>query len=107
MLWKVFSLPLVAFLIGWKIIPKFYDFGQVSSFHFLSYRFGPKLARVALISMVFGTIYYMANVAYIPALILSAFSGYSIYILFRGQHKYYLQSVIYPIERKPIKWRVG
>lgn len=81
MLWKVFVLPFVSFIIGWKIIPKFYNFGRVSTFDYISYTFSPMLSRIALSSMILGSIYYMSNVAYIPALILNAATGYSIYAI--------------------------
>ena len=62
MMWKVFVLPFVIFLVSWKIIPKFYEFGKVSTFDFVKNVFGPKVSLVALISMILGTVFYMARV---------------------------------------------
>jgi hypothetical protein len=69
MLWKVLALPFISLFIGWKIIPKFYNYGSVSTFDYLSKKFSPLLARIALVSMVFGTVYYLSNVSYIPGIV--------------------------------------
>lgn len=61
MMWKVFVLPFVILFVSWKLLPKFYDFGKVSTFEFVKDTFGEKVSLVALISMVFGTIFYMAR----------------------------------------------
>jgi len=75
MLWKVFVLPIISFIIGWLIIPKFYKFGKVSTFDFISATFSPLLSRIALLAMILGSIYYLSNVSYIPSLILNAATG--------------------------------
>ena len=62
MIWKVFVLPFVIFFVSWKIIPKFYEFGKVSTFDFVKNVFGPNVSLVALISMILGTVFYMARV---------------------------------------------